>query len=149
MQLHSLRDSCGAWEGMAGRLWVCVNMLVRVRSRCDAKTMRDPQPDFNGLYRGGCFPCWQQRAVLAQRRRGAGKAGRFRSSVFFASSRLRVRFFPSWFCLTRSREGREELPAAVPHPLPRLGRSHTEPRKAREFFHAEPPRAPRVGTTFV
>ncbi len=47
--------------------------------------------------------------------------------------------------LTRSREGREELPGCPP--LPRLDGSHTKPRKAREFFHAEPPRAPRVVIT--
>jgi len=49
MQLHSLRDSCGAWEGIVGQLWVWVDIFVRVRWRCDAQTMRDPHPDFNGL----------------------------------------------------------------------------------------------------
>ena len=105
MRLHSLRDSCGAWEGMVGQLWVWVDIFARVRWRRDAHTMRDPHPDFNGLYRGGisstgiCAP--QDRTVLAQRRRGAGKACRFRS---LSSSRLRgfaCGSFPSWFCLTR------------------------------------------------
>ena len=52
MQLHSLRDSCGAWEGMLGQLWVWVDIFVRVRWRRGGHTMRDPQPEFNGLYRG-------------------------------------------------------------------------------------------------
>jgi hypothetical protein len=64
----------------------------------------------------------QQNTVLAQRRRDAEKAGRLPSS---SSSRLRVfacGSLQSDFCLTRSREGREELPGgAVPtlHPSAR------------------------------
>jgi hypothetical protein len=40
-------------EDMAGRPLACVDMFVRVRSRCDGQIMRDPAHGFNGLYRGG------------------------------------------------------------------------------------------------
>jgi hypothetical protein len=53
MWLRKLQILRRAWEDRVGRLLACVDMVVRVRPRCDGQTMRDPVHGFNGLYRGG------------------------------------------------------------------------------------------------
>jgi hypothetical protein len=65
---------------MVGGLLACVGMFVRVRSRCNGQTLRDPVQGFNGLYRGGVIPvpafaCGNKercsRGVVGTRRRQA------------------------------------------------------------------------------
>ena len=66
------------------RLLACVDMFVRVRSRCDMQTMRDPVHGFNGPYSGAdprsLLRMRHQRAMLARSRRDTEKAGRVSSS---------------------------------------------------------------------
>jgi hypothetical protein len=87
---------------MVGQLWVWVDIFVRVRWRCDAQTMRDPHPDFNGLYMGGYFQHRHLRATRPYRARTEAQGrreGRPLSFLcllrVFASSRA-VSFHPGF-----------------------------------------------------
>ena len=100
--MHRLRDSCGGMrDGMTVR-------PLAVGPSCPwgafAKRRSDP---------AGSPPRRQWPSKEPFSRRGAGAQRRLATFVDLSSSRLRVfacDSFPPWLCLTRSREGREELP---------------------------------------
>jgi hypothetical protein len=96
--MRGLGRHCGTALGLGGHFRT--GALAMRRSNHAGSPPRFQRAVEGGISSTGiCAP--QDRTVLAQRRRGAGKACRFRS---LSSSRLRgfaCGSFPSWFCLTR------------------------------------------------